>query len=156
VRWFVRLVLSLIPVSAVQATEFRCYPPDPASYFNAVQASRDQYQIVIGQFAFDPDLMPYGGGAVLLPNVRPVPARFTGQAFGPDGPGPDVAFDLTILPSCIMVSCATMTPGVPVLAFVRLAPDGAVLDADPCLTPVFAPMADTFGILSACLRGEAC
>jgi hypothetical protein len=155
-RYLAPLALCLIPVTQAQATEFRCYPPDPASYFNAVQASPDQYRIVVGQFNFDTALMPYGGGAVLLPNIRPILAHFSGQAFGPDGPGPDVAFDLTILPSCIMVTCATMTPGIERLAFIRQGPDGPVLDADPCSTPLFAPVAGTIDMLTGCLRSKTC
>ena len=155
-RLLAPLVLCLIPVTQAQATEFRCYPPDPASYFNAVQASPDQYQIMVGTFDFDPTLMPYGGGAVLLPNIRPVPAHFSGHAFGPDGPGAAVGFDLTILPSCIMVTCATMSPGIEKLAFIRQGPDGPVLDLDPCGTPLFAPVAGTFAILAEFLRGRAC
>ena len=155
-RLLASLALCLIPVTQAGATEFRCYPPDPASYFNAVQASPDQYRIVVGTFDFDPTLMPYGAGAVLLPNVQPIPAHFSGQNFGPDGPGAGLAFDLTILPSCIMVTCATMTQGEQMLAFIRQGPDGPVLDADPCGTPLFAPVPETYAILTECLRGGVC
>jgi hypothetical protein len=155
-RLLAPLALCLIPVTQAGATEFRCYPPDPAGYFNAVQASPDQYRIVVGAFDFDPTLMPYGGGAVLLPNIRPIPAHFSGQSFGPDGPGAAVAFDLTILPSCIMVTCASMTPGIQVLAFIRQAPNGPELDADPCGTPLFAPLAETYTTLVECLRDTVC
>lgn len=155
-RIFTIITLCLMPVTQASATEFRCYPPDPASYFQAVQASPDQYRIVVGLFDFDPALLPNASGADLFPTVQPIPAQFTGQALGPDGPGADVAFDLTILPSCIMVTCATLTPGLPTLAFLRQAETGPVLDLYPCNTPLFAPMPETLVLLSACLRGAAC
>ena len=86
------------------------------------------------------------------PHIRPIPARFSGHSIGLDGPGAEISFELTILPSCIMVTCATMTPGVQVLAFVRQGSDGPVLDVDPCGAPLFAPAAETMSILTTCLQ----
>ena len=66
---------------------------------------------------------------------------------GADGFAPTPGFDLTILPSCVMVSCPVFGPQANVIAFVRLGSDGPVLDADPCLTPVFAATVDTAALL---------
>ena len=46
-----------------------------------------------------------------------------------------------------MVSCSVFGPRADVIAFVRLGSDGPVLDADPCLTPVFAATVDTAALL---------
>jgi hypothetical protein len=146
-RWIIRLALCLIPVTQAQATEFRCYPPDPEEYFQAVMASPDSYQIVQGQFQFDPALLPFRAGSLLFPKQQPIPARFEGAVLRAGGFAPVPGFDLTILPRCVMVSCPVFEPGVAVIAFVRLGHDGPVLDADPCLSPLFAATEDTAALL---------
>ena len=150
------LALCLIPVTQAQATEFRCYPPDPAGYFQAVQASPAEYQIVRGRFQFDPALLPKPYMQAGDLRLRPIPAQFVGQVLGPDGFVADTSFDLTLEHYCTMVSCPYLEAGVEVVAFIRLGPEGRVLDADPCLAPVFAATDDTTELLLSCLRGGDC
>jgi hypothetical protein len=75
---------------------------------------------------------------------------------GAGGFVPVAAFDLTVEPSCIRISCPSFEPGVDVAAFIWQGPDGYVLDADPCLTPLFAPTDETVRLLLACVRGDEC
>jgi hypothetical protein len=131
------LAAGLVAMTPAAATEFRCYPPDPAGFYGLAAASPDGYIIVRGRFSFDMDLLPYGGPPTVVANIRPIAARFSGERLGPGGFAPD-SFDLTIQPSCIRVTCTYMLAETQVIAFVRQTPEGLVLDADPCLAPVFA------------------
>jgi hypothetical protein len=131
------LAAGLVATTPAVATEFRCYPPDPAGFYQIADASPGGYIIVRGRFSFDMDLLPYGGDPTVVPHITPIPARFSGERLGLDGFAPD-SFDLIIQPSCIMVTCTYMLAETEVIAFVRQTPEGLVLDADPCLEPVFA------------------
>jgi hypothetical protein len=155
-RYLLSLALALAPAGIARATEFRCYPPDPAGYFQAVMASPDSYRIVLGHLSFDPALPPSASAPTVFPPGSPFPARFEGLSFGLDGPGAPTIFDLTVVPSCNVLTCPYLHPGVDALIFVRLSEDGPVIDADPCLTPFFDTAPATLALLSACLRGEAC
>lgn len=155
-RLLTSLALCLIPVTQAHATEFRCYPPDPAGFYRAAAESPRRYRIVRGRFDFDPALLPYGGQLDFIPHVAPFPAHFEGQVLGAAGFGTDIAFDLRIEPSCIMISCPDFAPGAEVVAFVWQEASGYVLDADPCLAPLFAPTEDNVAVLLACVRGEEC
>ena len=47
-RIFTIITLCLMPVTQAIATEFCCYPPDPASYFQTAQASPHEYRTFVG------------------------------------------------------------------------------------------------------------
>ena len=150
------IALTVIACSPAQATEFRCYPPDPVGFYRATATGDDVYRIVRGRFSFDMQLLPYGGEASVIPVIRDIPARFTGHLLGRDGFVAALGFHLTIEPHCTMVSCPYLEQGTEVIAFVRQAADGPVLDADPCLTPVFAATRAVTDLLVHCLGTAAC
>lgn len=155
-RAAIALSVTLLSVNSATATEFRCYPSDLTAFFKVALGTTAEYQIVLGKFSFDPGQMPQSRGSLLLPQVVPIPAKFVGHILGINGELTDAAFDLTILPGCIMVTCTAMQPEENVLAFVRITDSGPVLDADPCLTPAFTPLPETIALLSACLGQNRC
>lgn len=103
--------------------------------------------MVRGTLQFDPDKLPFGAGSLLFSKVQPIPAHFEGAVPGLDGFVASSGFDLTIQPGCVMVSCPVFEPWAEVIGFVRRGPEGLLLAADPCITPVFAATEATAALL---------
>lgn len=153
-KWFG--VISLLAMSAGQASALSCISPDPVRAYENAAAASETYYVLYGTFDFDAKVMPKStraAGATAEP--APVSAMFRGN--GLSKTGFNLRFDqaVTLQSMCAGPWCGTATPHIPALAFVRVDGDQLVVEIGPCGGQVFEnPTQSDLDTIVQCINGN--
>ncbi|MGI3163805.1 hypothetical protein [Pseudooceanicola sp. 200-1SW] len=155
-----RAALLSVPILALatQASALSCLPPDAvASYLRADQAA-ETYVVLLGDFRFDAPSLPEPDLSNPTPEEHRFPARFEGQALGPEGFTGSYALEMEVTLTCAGPWCAGVPADGAGLAFVEMTETGYDLRLGPCGGQYFAtPDPAVTDRIAACHAGdEAC
>ncbi|MGJ8545945.1 MAG: hypothetical protein ACSHWZ_10920 [Sulfitobacter sp.] len=150
---FLVLFLSVLVLMPAQLLALSCVRPSAVRSFQEAQASVDSYVVVKGYLNFNAKDMPTPETI----NPAPVAARLRGSALGAGGFALPFDQQVTLSLACFGPWCATAPARTEVLAFLRRAEAGYVLDLNPCGGNLFAqPSPEMLREVAACGRGETC
>ncbi|MBJ3761637.1 hypothetical protein ILP92_02585 [Maribius pontilimi] len=143
-------------LAAPPASALSCLKPDLARSYLAAEQSEDVYSVILGALEFDASAPPFNGTRALETSI---PARINGRVLGQDGFANYISRNIVLQVSCVADAwCGSaMAPGSRVMAFLRHAGDGLVLDLDPCPQWLFAdPSAEQVARVADCFTGGPC
>lgn len=141
---------------AGQVHALSCVPTDVAQSYLWADEAEEQYVILLGQYAFDPQDLPPRvlDNPEIGAEFAPVTATFSGKALTADGFTQDLSRQVDLQVQCAGNWCGGLTPDVTVLSFVRLDGTDLTLDLEPCFGTAFTqPSAEDIARVETCVSG---